>query len=245
MAAGHCALVCSVTHRSSLARLHDEQELRNIHDSSASRACQASVDVEDSAPTLLQHKMCYIFTPYHARCGCWGKSTFSGEPCIRATSQPGLTRGCWDTNDLGVETVDTMCAKCLRRERADSDASTLVGSSSSPRTSASKLPVLMLEGEPLQERSDSTWSTSSSSTAVSSTSSKHSRSSVDDARRILSFLPKSIPKIPRSDSGVSLATADTFKSITAKQNSVSPTEKNLHWRAFDGRGYVDKGDAWP
>lgn len=195
--------------------------------------------------------MCYIFTPYYARCGCWGKSTFSGEPCIRATSQPGLTRGCWDTNDLGVETVETMCAKCLRRERADSEASTLVGSSTTtlPRTSASKLPVLMLEGEPLQlqsERSDSTWSASSYSTAAASKcSSKHSRSSVDDARRILSFLPKSIPKIPRSDSGVSLATADTFKSSTTKQSSVSPTEKNLHWRAFDGRGYVDKSDAWP
>lgn len=211
----------------------------------------ASKTVITSAPNLLQHKMCYIFTPYHARCGCWGKPTFSGEPCIRATSQPGLSRGCWDTNDLGVETVDTMCAKCLRRERVDSDASTLVSSSTSPQISAaseSKLPVLMLEGEPLQpqsERSDSTWSTSSSSTAVSSTVSKSSRSSVDDARRILSCLPKSIPRIPRSESGVSLATADTFKSSTAKQKSLSPTEKNLHWRAFDGRGYVDKGDAWP
>ncbi|KAF2169984.1 hypothetical protein M409DRAFT_51764 [Zasmidium cellare ATCC 36951] len=56
--------------------------------------------------------MCYKETPYH-KCGHYGKARFvGGEPCIRATSQSGLSQGCWDVVDYGITSVNTLCSQC-------------------------------------------------------------------------------------------------------------------------------------
>jgi len=58
--------------------------------------------------------MCYTATKYHLRCSHYGTPAISGERCIRAASQTGLSQGCWDTIDLGLESVGTLCHKCVK-----------------------------------------------------------------------------------------------------------------------------------
>jgi len=58
--------------------------------------------------------MCAIVTLYHALCQCYGHQTVAGEPCIRAQTASGCSKGCWDTVDLGVKTVRTRCPQCSK-----------------------------------------------------------------------------------------------------------------------------------
>ena len=84
--------------------------------------------------------MCYTQTPYHSLCSHYGKPVISGEPCIRAVSSPGHTsRGCWDSTDLGVETVETLCAKCQKELLL-----TPTSSGTSSISSGASIPSLLL-----------------------------------------------------------------------------------------------------
>ena len=175
--------------------------------------------------------MCSISTTYHSLCGCYGKPTVAGELCIRALSQPGLSRGCWDKMDLGIETVETACPTCMRAS-SRSDGSSRIGMASGVRG------VL---------RKDSDVSMGSTSSSTSST--RSARSTASDASRVLSFLPDSVTArrkpLPRSDSAVSVASVQSGKSgrSSTSENEMVGLEaraqrtKNLHWRMFDGRAY--------
>lgn len=61
--------------------------------------------------------MCYLHTLYHA-CGCYGRKTIYGEPCIRAVMGAGLSNGCWDTIDMGVDNDDKPCPRCQKGSKA-------------------------------------------------------------------------------------------------------------------------------
>lgn len=61
--------------------------------------------------------MCYKETPYHGKCGCYGKPQFVGEPCIRAAVNKALqSTGCWDVVDLGIKSTNTLCQGCVVAE---------------------------------------------------------------------------------------------------------------------------------
>lgn len=73
--------------------------------------------------------MCYKETPYYG-CGHYGKPKFvGGEPCIRATTQPGLSQGCWDVVDLGIASVNTLCSTCKPSFSSTSSLRTLSSTS--------------------------------------------------------------------------------------------------------------------
>jgi hypothetical protein len=57
--------------------------------------------------------MCGIHTIYHTLCGCYSKPKIYGEPCIRAVKGAGLSNGCWHKDDLGVDSEDSVCRRCL------------------------------------------------------------------------------------------------------------------------------------
>ncbi len=181
--------------------------------------------------------MCYISTPYHSQCGCYGKPMPMDGGCIRATSQPGLSGGCWDKVDMGIENVNSLCRKCDRKRTNSFDSGYVsdvdeadTRDSSPARTSQSTF--LELPGP----RADSKATTSSIRSASAS-----GRSSADDARVLLSFLPKTVPTIKRNESGVSLASAiSTSTRVLESQATV-----NLHRRAFSGRGYFENAEHWP
>lgn len=60
--------------------------------------------------------MCHLRTPYYTLCKHWGSPEFtSAGPCIRALTQPGLSRGCWDTKSVGMRTVDALCPMCSQQ----------------------------------------------------------------------------------------------------------------------------------
>lgn len=82
--------------------------------------------------------MCYKETPYHGKCGCYGRPQFVGEPCIRVAVDASLrSTGCWDVLDLGVKSTNTMCRRCevaekvLESSDGQSSTSSWSGSASS------------------------------------------------------------------------------------------------------------------
>lgn len=82
--------------------------------------------------------MCYRTTYYYMVCTCYTAPQIIGEPCIRATSQKGLSRGCWDSVDMGVESINARCpacAACHKSTRSDSIDSIRSTSSTSSTTS--------------------------------------------------------------------------------------------------------------
>ena len=59
--------------------------------------------------------MCYLITPYHSRCGHYGRPGFAhgGEQCIISQTQKSYGKtGCFNRENLGVATVGTLCPEC-------------------------------------------------------------------------------------------------------------------------------------
>jgi len=63
--------------------------------------------------------MCNLITYYHTKCQCYGTPTVDGEPCIRAQTAVGCSK-CWNTIDLGVQSVCSWCPKCAKEFRPGS-----------------------------------------------------------------------------------------------------------------------------
>ncbi|KAK3666073.1 hypothetical protein LTR22_003076 [Elasticomyces elasticus] len=92
--------------------------------------------------------MCNKTTNYFSGCQHY-RPTF--ELCIRATSA-GSSKGCWDTTDLGVETLTGFCSRCTKSflpnlDIPDDDSLSRTSSNASSFSSRSSMPgVEMLEG---------------------------------------------------------------------------------------------------
>ncbi|KAK3651500.1 hypothetical protein LTR56_005642 [Elasticomyces elasticus] len=92
--------------------------------------------------------MCNKTTNYFSGCQHY-RPIF--ELCIRATSA-GLSKGCWDTTDLGVETLTGFCSRCTKSflpslEIPNHDPLSRTSSNASSFSSGSSMPgVEMLEG---------------------------------------------------------------------------------------------------
>jgi hypothetical protein len=208
------------------------------------RSFQALVADPSAAPCAHIVAMCYISTPYHTTCGCYGKPLLQDGGCIRATSQAGLKAGCADKIDMGLFNVDTICEKCIKGRTESFDSGYASASRSGSSASSQKVEELRstssasshLETPALNSGSHARTTSTTTTSSTSTTSTSRRLSTADHARRLLSFLPKSIPTITRNHSGVNLG--------VAKKDAAS-TAMNLHWRAFDGRGFVEDGEKWP
>ena len=99
-------------------------------------------------------------------------------------------------------------------------------SSHNTAAAASTAPVMLT---PHAEEEKHARSNSTVSAASSAPSLALDRSSADDARHLLSMLPKAIPRIPRNNSGVSLA----WTNVDGPRSE----PKNTHWRSYDERRY--------
>ena len=203
--------------------------------------------------------MCYNHTLYFTACGCYSKPQIYGEPCIRAVKGRGLSsRGCWDTIDYGVDSVDEACRRCQRLDfrsgsavdivsshaRHLSDATTLLESRRSSNTSAISSTSTDVEaqdkvrGTTADCRSTALLTppgatikrVTSTSSFSSALSTASSASSSDQARSLLNCFPSNIPTIERCPSGVSLS--DDYAEIS---KSTKPQEgaENMHWRAYN------------
>ena len=199
--------------------------------------------------------MCYTHTLYYTACGCYSKPQIYGEPCIRAVKGQGLSsRGCWDTIDYGLDSVDEACRRCQRTslssssdDRRLSDTTTLEdsrrpsdasstssnseaqdevrgGPSDCPRTAPLTPPGAMIKRPP------STSSLSSISSAASSASPS------ERARCLLICLPTNIPTIKRCPSGVSLS--DNYAEISQSAKAREGAD-NSHWRAYNSGLFMD------
>lgn len=236
--------------------------------------------------------MCYTHTLYHTQCGCYSKPQFfDGSPCIRATSQLGLsTHGCWDVVDMGIDSVDTMCSLCASASACDaadtavasveamqpSESTSLSSSGEGEDQKGAHLPgmhnsaqklllVIVTDIDPDTNTIPyNTHSKARSTTTTCSRSSPRSRkSSVDNSRDLLRSLPRVIPRVKRSEYGKGLLSTPTLPCPPTTLPTVStappplPPKKprpaawwarfshlsNLHWRAYDGRGYSPPGGA--
>ena len=179
--------------------------------------------------------MCYIATPYYLHCGCYGRATLLGEACIRATASRGLSSGCWDRIDMGVESVNRMCPKCQRSSRMMDVPSMCIDDLECPNSNSGS-PTATKGTSSAHSRNSSTASTTSTSSRLST---NYHRSTSECASQILSFLPPSVK---------TRKTPSTRNSELWKPGSIAASEafcgreqvtSNLHWRTFNDARYED------
>lgn len=151
--------------------------------------------------------MCYTATKYHLRCSHYGKTAISGERCIRAASQTGLSQGCWDTIDLGLESVDTLCPKCVNT------------------TMLTPVPEVPLIG-PASLEQPSLITMRSSSDKSGGLNSRPSNTRLGSVCSDASVSTNESLNRMESTSNVSASTSDSSR------GSGSPS--SLHWRSFGG-----------
>lgn len=169
-------------------------------------------DGERHLHTLTLIIMCYTTTQYHTPCGHYGNKLIYGEPCIRATANHGhKSRGCWDSVDMGIEDVASMCPKCTKRLMP------------SPSISGISTPL----GSP--------------GSSLSLTRAKSSLLSVGRANQSDYFDDVKADGLERVGSSVSLssvASVDSAASPRSAKQYESGSEDvellNLHWRTFGG-----------
>lgn len=202
--------------------------------------------------------MCGIHTIYHTLCGCYGKPQIYGAPCIRAIKGAGLSNGCWDRQDLGVDSEESVCRRCLGvASRGSSFSSvatsltglTLVGSrrpseveSLSSTTTVAEEAVKVRSGL-LHREVSSPWLTvpaerdtarrlkrvDSTSSFISTSTMISAATTADYARNLRACLPEKIRSIVRNDSGIAIS----HWKVEAAGELVEC--ENLHWRMYDGR----------
>jgi len=112
--------------------------------------------------------MCYTATVYHLACGHY--NAVVKDACIRANSQAGLSKGCFDTVDLGIESVGSRCRTC---ERNDAGLTPNAGRSRLQRTTspAQRCADFLASGRTSGERTVKKVHSNVSMVTVSSTAS--------------------------------------------------------------------------
>lgn len=166
--------------------------------------------------------MCYISTQYYLLCGCYGKQAISGDPCIRATTQAGLSNGCWDKIDLGVESVNAACPSCVRgrqESRAFGSRDSSIGASTGGLNVACAFEDVVTEDNGLGATASDT----------------RKPSAADMARALLLSLPSSVKSIVLKGAVLSR------KGSAQQSDDESQQTTNLHWRMYNDHAY-DQAD---
>jgi len=177
--------------------------------------------------------MCSKSEKYHQVCQHYGKPTASGEPCIRATVAG--TKLCWDTIDLGVESVRSLCPKCAKESllhaaavtREPLSRSTSFSSDISGTSTASSCEEAMLD-EIMRVRSNAsllstTMSDGSTTSNPSNDGREHEAQSRDAAAHDLEM-----------DAFVSAILGSQAETKDNSRPMIVVSPPNLHWRTFGG-----------
>lgn len=171
--------------------------------------------------------MCYTQTLYHSPCSHYSRPQLLHGGCVRATSSSGMSRGCWDTVDLGLETSHTLCARCAKR---NSLTPSLAGSTLSSRRESG-------HSDSSPRRADSDASAQSVASIGTATSGPQSRR---EERATLSRISSEmLLKITGARQAEMARKAALLAGTVASGDD--GVERSLHWRAMNGAGYDEDG----